>query len=61
MLRRHPRGKGRQRAGLAIALCFALPAHAGDEPATVAPTVTVIGQTPLPGLELPLGQIAAPA
>lgn len=44
----------------ALALCFALPAQAVDEPATVAPTVTVIGQTPLPGLELPLGQIAAP-
>ncbi len=47
-------------AALAVAMAFALPAGADDEGMTVAPTVTVIGQTPLPGLELPLDRIAAP-
>ena len=46
---------------VALGAAFALSAQAADDGATtVAPAVTVIGQTPLPGLELPLGQIAAP-
>lgn len=46
---------------LAIAAGFPLQSVAADEPvAVVTPEVTVIGQTPLPGLELPLPMIAAP-
>lgn len=45
---------------LALATLFAGHALASDDLMTVTPTVTVIGQTPLPGLELPLEQIAAP-
>jgi outer membrane receptor protein involved in Fe transport len=44
---------------LALGAVFAS-AHAADDASTVAPTVTVIGQTPLPGLELPVSHIAAP-
>ncbi|KAB2970703.1 MAG: TonB-dependent receptor [Zoogloea sp.] len=45
---------------LALAALFAGHAQAADDLMTVTPTVTVIGQTPLPGLELPVEQIAAP-
>jgi hypothetical protein len=45
---------------LALATLFAGHALAADDLMTVTPTVTVIGQTPLPGLELPVEQIAAP-
>lgn len=45
---------------LALATLFAGQAFAADDLTTITPTVTVIGQTPLPGLELPLEKIAAP-
>lgn len=45
---------------LALGAAFAVTAQAADELTGVAPTVTVIGQTPLPGLELPISHIAAP-
>ena len=46
---------------LALAAAFAGGAHAADESVTtLAPTVTVIGRTPLPGLDQPANQIAAP-
>lgn len=54
-----PRSRVRPLA-VALAALFAGHAQAADDPMTVTPTVTVIGQTPLPGLELPVEQIAAP-
>ena len=45
---------------LALATLFAGQSFAADDLTTITPTVTVIGQTPLPGLELPLEKIAAP-
>lgn len=45
---------------LALTAVFSGHALAGDEVVTVAPAVTVVGQTPLPGLDLPLPMIAAP-
>ncbi len=45
---------------LALAAAFASGAHAEEAVYSIAPTVTVVGQTPLPGLEQPLSHIAAP-
>ena len=45
---------------LALAAAFATGVEAADAVQTVAPTVTVIGQTPLPGLEQPVSHIPAP-
>lgn len=45
---------------LAVMAVFASGAYADDDANAVAPTVVVVGQTPLPGLELPLAKIAAP-
>jgi outer membrane receptor protein involved in Fe transport len=58
--RLHPLPFAAARLPLLIAAAFSVGAQAAPEVTAVAPTVTVIGQTPLPGLDLPLNQIAAP-
>ncbi|WP_374488647.1 TonB-dependent receptor [Zoogloea sp.] len=45
---------------LALAAAFAAQAQAQQTQSTVTPTVVVVGQTPLPGLDLPVEQIPAP-
>ncbi len=45
---------------LAVLATFTAGAYANDDADAVTPTVVVVGQTPLPGLELPLEKIAAP-
>ncbi len=62
-MQRHPSPSSHPRVRplvLALAAAFATSANAADSVQSVAPTVTVIGQTPLPGLEQPVSHIAAP-
>jgi iron complex outermembrane recepter protein len=53
----HPIARG----VLAALVCFGLPAHAEENPAAEleAPTIEVIGTTPLPGLGTPINQVPA--